>query len=627
MTILAILWFVLIIVSTPIGLNILKLTRAAEFERPGDRFMISVWLGLSIISVLLLTASLSFALSPKLLVVIATPIFLLSLCRSAIRYEIGTWLRQMEWPAFVGVLGLVIGVAAYSVQPIRYYDTGLYHFGAVRWLSRFGAVTGLGLIHIRFGAASSWFALFAPFNAGRLEGRIGMLLSGLSLLLASCHLVLCLNRCLLRRAKEADWFIVSATLFLIPCAIYWRMFTSMAPDVAVIMATIAVSWAILIISRSPRSPETYVAVDPSIIPFILASWAVSVKLSALGLIVVTAVFCVYRNRRHLRSLVWPVLAGALFLIPLISYQVVTAGCPLLPTGIMCLHTPWSVGAPAAKELTALITDWSKWGGAPPPDAGRFDWLWRAWLTQGTTYKSVLVVFASTIIAIAGYAIKQRYGTRPGVWLIRLGIAGAAALLMFRATNLLLLYLIVVSLFTVRSQFTGKYWVLGIGLCGAAIALCSAPNFRYNFGYITILVAVILVSRRDTLERFCYLIAKTIPASKRIPPLLALSIILAILVGFSRVLLPNQPSPRMIFASTEEEGPSLFWPPHLPTAVVVKQRVNDIDYYVPAQGDQCWASAIPCAPNTISSDISLRDPPRDLSGGFQHENAFANRSSR
>src|SRR5215471_4315453 len=101
MTILAILWFVLIIVSTPIGLNILKLTRATEFERSGDRFMISVWLGLSIISVLLLTASLLFALSPKLFVALATPMAVVSLCRRDVRDEIGNWIRQLKWPVIL----------------------------------------------------------------------------------------------------------------------------------------------------------------------------------------------------------------------------------------------------------------------------------------------------------------------------------------------------------------------------------------------------------------------------------------------------------------------------------------------------------------------------------------------
>src|SRR5207248_581449 len=114
---------------------------------------------------------------------------------------------------------LALGAAAYTTQPIRYYDTGLYHFGAVSWLSRFGAVPGLGLLHFRFGMASAWFALAAPFNAGFLEARTVALLAGLALFLGGFHFLVCASRCLLNRDRISDWFIVSAALFYLPTAV------------------------------------------------------------------------------------------------------------------------------------------------------------------------------------------------------------------------------------------------------------------------------------------------------------------------------------------------------------------------------------------------------------------------
>lgn len=624
MLLLIILWLALIAVSMPVGVHILQLLRARQFDRSGDRFIVSVWLGLAVLSLLLLAASLLFALSPIVGIVLAGSLVLLSLLRRETRSEMRAFGVSLSPRLSFGALMLALGVAAYETLPTRYYDTGLYHFGAIKWLSQFGAVPGLSLLHMRFGLASSWFALAAPFNAGILEARITTLLGGLALLLAAIHFLLCASRCLTNRARLSDWVIVAASAYFIPSALYRILFLSPSPDVAVMVLTVVVAWTIVVISEHPRPEKTPkkrgLVPDASIIPFILSAFALTNKLSAIAIVTISALFYLYRSRFSPGSFLSLSLIGLAFVAPIIGYQIMTAGCPLLPTGLMCLDLPWSLGAEEARHYTDLVITWGRWGGPPPPDAGSLDWLWRGWFTLGTTSRTILAVGLSTIAAIAGLIIVRLRGAgaaQVGRTLAAIGIAGTTFLLMFRAPNLLFAYVIVLALATYKRQFEGKNWLLGIGLLGMCIAFYGAPSITYNYGYIAVLSACIIVSYRDTLRHALHYVSVKLRARKPAETLALLLIAGGLVFGLCRFALTNQPPHSSPFASNEEEGPALFMPPRLPAAVVVPRRVNDIDFYLPIEGDQCWAAQLPCAPGLFSADVVLRDPVRGIAAGFRH----------
>jgi hypothetical protein len=109
--------------------------------------------------------------------------------------------------AFAGIGILAVIAALSSTRLVRAFDTGLYHYQIVRWLSEYGTVRGLALLHFRFGFSSSWFALAAPFDFGPFQGRISGLFGGLAIFLAVLHFALAVSRILQRRAERADWFL------------------------------------------------------------------------------------------------------------------------------------------------------------------------------------------------------------------------------------------------------------------------------------------------------------------------------------------------------------------------------------------------------------------------------------
>ncbi len=249
-------WTFLFAVSWLTGIAILGKIAANNFNRPADRWLPAVWLGLCFLSSLLLAASLLTPLTPLVALSLALLVVVFSLGLKRTRRELKTVAKTLSVKLLVSLFVLSAVCAVYVNQAVEFYDTGLYHFGAIRWLSDYGAVPGLALLHHRFGYASSWFALSAPFNAGWLEGRMTTVANGFVLFLVVLHVVVCLHRCLTRRGKLADWFILFSSPILLILAVYignWQ--ASASPNLPVAALAIVTVWTLLIVSN-PDAADT-----------------------------------------------------------------------------------------------------------------------------------------------------------------------------------------------------------------------------------------------------------------------------------------------------------------------------------------------------------------------------------
>lgn len=201
-------WTGLIVVSFVIGAAILGAVRSGGFKQIGDRFIASVWLGIVLLCISLLTVSFFLPLSPTVGAAVAGLLVAIALSFPHTRAEI-TALYLAISPAwlFAGFV-VAIGIAISTAYPVIWYDTGLYHFQFVNWLSKFGTVPGLALLHFRLGFTSSWFAFAAPFNAGAVEARTSSLPGGFVLLLAAIQLLINFSRIARRRGEVKDWLVV-----------------------------------------------------------------------------------------------------------------------------------------------------------------------------------------------------------------------------------------------------------------------------------------------------------------------------------------------------------------------------------------------------------------------------------
>src|SRR5215212_4724155 len=131
-----------------------------------------------------------------------------------------------------------------------------------------------------------------------------------------------------------------------------------------------------------------------------------VKLSALPLLFVASLYYVWGGGFSTRRLLTAGASVALMLLPTVAYGVVTSGCPLFPSKLLCVEVPWSVGAGQAEHLTRVIRNWSRW-----ESTGlhwKDDWSWVVpWATKGFTPKNAFVAPLCLLVAGAGAFVRAR----------------------------------------------------------------------------------------------------------------------------------------------------------------------------------------------------------------------------
>ncbi|MBD2123949.1 LIC_10190 family membrane protein [Trichocoleus sp. FACHB-262] len=598
-------WTGLILVCFLIGIGILNSVKADCFERIGDRFIIAVWLGLVILCVSLLAVSLILPLSPLVGAMVSVCIAAVAIRSHRTRTEIVAF-RSVVSPGLIfGFLILELGIAALISRPITYGDTGGYHFQAIQWLSEFGVVPGLALIHDRFGFISSWFALAAPFNSGIFEARSLTATNGFAYLIATLHFLICLSRAFTNRAYFEDYFVINFSLISIFIITRYLMpiIVSPSPDLPVMIITIIISWAILVASK-PLSSQIHTPIlEGKIIPVILSAGALTIKMSALPLLLVSSLFYIL-GRRFVVRLIAASAIIALLVLPLFIFGVITSGCPLYPSSLMCLHLPWSLGSENAKEMSKIIREYAQWSGEVPSNPNSQLWLWH-WFKHEK--QAVLLLICSIISAVSILHISKPY------------------------------------------QIRRQIWLLALGVLGIAFMMYAAPTTRFGLGYLALLPSLLLASYYNKLlfpfihQHTSLFLNKNL--SKVVLVFLLFFSGLVISIGYSFKTTPE----RKLLAAIERRDVSAnpseqsrwFLPPKMlsiqwlrqpgkegsyPDAYepsnleVSRKKVNHVTILIPRSDSlaQCWAAELPCTPK-LRENVKLRNPERGIRAGFIHGN--------
>lgn len=563
-------WTVLTGVCFVTGVAVLNAFQANCFERSGDRFMIAVWLGVVVLAITLLATSLILPLSPLVGVIVAVIFISLSLLSTRTKTEIVAFGSSLSPRLILGFLFLEVAVAALMTQQVTWYDAGLYHFGSIHWLAKYGAVPGVALINSKFGFTSSWFAFAAPLNPERLASHTSAITNGFAFLLASLHFFISLNHIFKTKGQLSDWLVSVYSLIVLPLCIFTTFMSAIlispSPDMAVILLTGVIAWAILLISKTslPPLPQNKIpSLDASAIPLILSGGAVTMKLSALPLLVVSALFYVIGRQFNLKRIFWGSAIISLLLLPMALFGLITSGCPLYPSTLMCINLPWTITGQNAVAEAEAINGWKSWVSPPPPGTNPWLWVLGEWLKLASFNKvMILLIIISLILTIYS----------------------------FKTAKL--------------SKISGEIWLIALAGLGMAFIMVKAPLIRFGLGYFIIIPSLLVA-------KFCYW-----KLSNSIPKLISSSLAR----GMSHILLvlPLFLTSLGLVAVVHSDGTSrLLIPPELPRDKVLTSQVNDIEYVYPKTTDKCWAAELPCAPEPITQTIRLRDPRQGIGGGFVH----------
>lgn len=563
-------WTFLIIACCLIGTALLNVLKADSFERVGDRLIAAVWLGVVVLSISLLATSLVLPLSPLVGAVITVSISSLSLVSQRTRTEIIALWSVLSADLILGFFALELGIAALTTRQVTWMDTGLYHYGAIRWLSEFGAVPGIALLFSNLGFTSSWFALAAPLNAEIFDSRVSAVTNGFAFLIAVLHFLICLAHIFTTKAQLSDWLIVISSFIILPIVVVSNLISlilvSPSPDLPVIFLIEVVAWAILIVSQpialSLHKVEVAI-LDARTIPLVLSAGAVTMKLFALPLLFISGLFYIFGRGLSVRRFLMGSAIIILLLSPMLIFGIITSGCPLYPSSFLCLDLPWSVTAQTAKTVAEGTHGWATWYGSPPKSANFALWLLWQWFSSANLNKVMaLLILISTFSAI--YILRT----------------------------------------FMTSRIRGQLWLISLGLLGITFIMFTAPFFRFGLGYLILLPALPIAmyckeKLGNILPALTYKFIYSYQFRKSCKAMLTGSLFLAALI--------------IVISINNDIQFQLLLPPQLPHVKLVQKKVNDISYFSP-KNDLCWAAELPCA-FEVQEDIELRDPARGIKAGF------------
>jgi hypothetical protein len=588
-------WLLLGAGAAMVGGAILTAAKHPGFRHWGDQFIVATWLGLLAFAAALLGMSIFLPLRPGISFVLLGSMTALAAWSKSARVLLKIPRGRRTDPAFAGI-GILAAVAALnSTRLVQAYDTGLYHYQLVRWLTEYGTVRGLALLHFRFGFTSSWFALAAPFDFGPIEGRVSGLIGSLAIFLALLHFALAISRILQRRAERSDWFLAGGYPLIFLVCFSWAFEVSLSPDLPIWILTVLIGWLMLVEVRPdvPRGSEPK-EIGYRVVPLILAFGAVSIKLSAAPMAVVAGLFYLFDPARKSRATILAGVLAGMLLVPYLAANFASSGCPLFPSTLLCANVPWGVGKVVAQASGSYSLNSGRWGEVEmPPGATSWNWI-PAWFSQRDRRMLLALSCAclTGFLAVGGWRKDQRI-----------------------------------------------LWVLALSLGGMGFLFINAPNPRFGIGYFALCPALFVATAGPDLEswarsHFPHLF-HPVPTTPLASILFGMSALFVLHAGLRELAIEKKIQQ---FGKSSEASASRSWrrlllAPALPkspgdltiienrkidriaSVQLARENSNGFEYWLVLGADQCWAVSLPCLPEAPEGHVGLRRPESGFRSGF------------
>jgi hypothetical protein len=470
-------------------------------------------------------------------------------------------IQRYRWRSLAAMV-VIITWCLRAMETPTMYDSGLYHFGSIRWLNEYPIVPGLGNLHWRLALNQSYFGFLALLNFAPYWGK-GYATGGLFLLLLSAFTLIETG---LAQSRIWRW-VFGGTLFSYLCLLSGSIANPM-PDSAVALLQIAI-FSLLSGSFSTRDFPTKYASDElariQIVVILLALTIVTVKLSSLAfagisLMLTLASVCSPKLQRskYTLPLNFAVLLVSILFALHVARSYLLSGAPFFPSpfgGAWSL--PWALEDGVAHNESQLIYSWAKRAGiAVPGDVpAGFGWL-TEWLRTLPIMLKCSIVFGSVLL---------------------------------------------VSTILYQSKCAGKsiagwYW-LGTPIFGALLFwFFTAPDPRFlgaigflYFAWTAHMFLSCVFSKVRFIER----------SSIRIGSLINFLVLGILLFFFVRWSLSTSLS---------------FGWANLPAVELdMKTNRSGVKAFVPQNGSQCWNASLPCT-GLLHDSLRIDPMPAQTSGG-------------
>jgi hypothetical protein len=347
----------------------------------------------------------------------------------------GSTIKRYPLFSAVGLL-VIVSWCLLAMQVPSMFDSGLYHFGSIRWLNEHAIVPGLGNLHWRLALNQSYFGFLALLNIAPYWGH-GYAAGGLFLLVLTAFTLL---EVAFKQSMLWRW-IFGGLLFSYLCLLSGQLANPM-PDTAMALVQVVIfillycSLGTQTTAQAYTEPAANVALQHlQVVLVFLCMTIVTIKLSSVGFaaasfaVVCVSLFC-STGRKLPYSLLLKVggLVG-LFTLVHIGRSYLLSGTPFFPSpvgGVWSLS--WAVPFGVVNNESQLIYAWARQPGISlisdvPAGLG---WV-AAWLLALPQTIKYLFVTSSLLVVLALILHSVSRVSRPNkVW--RLAIPIVAALL-------------------------------------------------------------------------------------------------------------------------------------------------------------------------------------------------------
>jgi hypothetical protein len=461
-----------------------------------------------------------------------------------------------------------IWVALLAMRAPGDYDSGLYHFNALRWINEFAIVPGLGNLHDRLAFNYAYLPFVASLNFYPWFNHGPNLAIGWLWLVVMAECLFSLGRVLPALLQKRDPLIpdlLPALLF--PYLLYSTAqmeFSSPQTDRASFLVRLIL---FVYLWRYLAAATKVQALDSARFLLILGATAVTLKLSGIcfaSTICLVALLHLYRleNRQIsplLRLLGPALLFGVLILLVWVGRGIITSGYPFYPSTFLRVPTDWTISPAAARRTAAWVYSWGREAGVDPTRVLK-DGSWLSVWCFKVLREEKLSILLPTLLFIVS--------------------AGLAAPSILRAV--------------LHRRFVSRYYLTILPvLSGIAFWFYLAPVPRFADGLFWLLPLSVLGP---------YILSQAHPLARHRGLILLFALMsLPLIFGFRSML------------DTDFHFSSTGWKPPRSVPLVEKTTLQGLKIYVPAHGDQGWDSPLPGTPDWNPS-LQLRG--QNLSSGFK-----------
>lgn len=457
----------------------------------------------------------------------------------------------------------LLSALVFSLNPPFAYDSGLYHIQSIKWIQEYSVVPGLANLHGRFGFNPNIFTIFALTS---LKEIFKQEIFSVNFVIYSILVLHSINRIykILKQEGFTNFFLLhSIVLFLI--LDQFMSLSSPTPDL------ISIVLPLYILTNLPKNENdihSKLNLENYFSSIILSVYTISVKLATIPLCILILLLII-RYKFNGKKLLIVISITFLILLPWLIRNVILSGYLIYPfSAIDIFNFDWKVPLNAVVSEKLSITGWARNPGEGYKEAAQmkfWEWFPIWWNTISKLNRLFIVISFLSPIFIFIYSLFKK---------IKIDFQTFAILF---------------------TSWTGMiFWIL------------LAPDIRFGKAFLSVSAISPLLYFNFRINFFPIKISKT---SKQI--------ILVFIFIIISVFLINRRTYNRCKNFIRENSVFFVRPKkiEIPQNLEFKKiQMNNLEVFIPAEGDRCYDHEIPCMPYKNYSLI-LRG--KTLQSGFKY----------